>query len=361
MPRALKLLLFASALAALLVVLCAPLAASAYKRQDAVALDPAVEHAVGLYTKGDAKGAVKELRSLTKRRRDDPLVWVYLGQALVMRGEMKEARKAFDAALKLKPDYAIAHSSLAYLLIVTGKTREAEDEAAKALALDTKLADAHYVVGLLRLRAGAWLKAIEEADAVIKLDPKIASAYSLKTQALLGLYERGNIVLSDERRGAYDFDDATIKEARAAQPLRLKEAADNLEKYLQLKPTAGDADELREELEALRFYADAAASTDPSRKIYAATEGITRALITYKPEPSFTEEARRAGITGVVRLRAVLGFDGKVKYILVLKGLSHGLTEKSVIAARQIRFRPAMLGGVPVSQYVVLEYNFNIY
>ena len=348
MPRTPKLLLLTSALAALLA-LCVP-AGAAPAQQGAPAPDPLLEHAVGLYRKGDVKGAVKELRAAVKRRKDDPLAWVYLGQALVRRGELKEARKAFDAALKLNPDYAVAHSSLAYLALISGRSRDAEAEAAKALALDARLADAHYVLGLLRLREGAWLKAIEEADAVIKLDAGIPAAYSLKTQALLGLYERGNVVLSDERRGAYDFDEATIAEARVAQPRRLKEATENLAEYLRLKPDAEDADELREELESLRFYAEAAASNDPVRKIYTAAEPITRAVITHKPEPGFTEEARRANVTGAVRLRAVLGFDGRVKHIIVLKRLSYGLTEKAVAAARQIRFNPATLSGQPVSQ-----------
>ena len=105
----------------------------------------------------------------------------------VRRGELKDARKALDAALKLKPDYALAHATLAYLHMVSGNARDAEAEATKAIALAPELPDAHYVLGLLRLRQEAWLKALEEAEAVIKLDPTSPGAYSLKTQALLGL------------------------------------------------------------------------------------------------------------------------------------------------------------------------------
>ena len=86
-----------------------------------------------------------------------------------------------------------------------------------------------------------------------------------------------------------------------------------------------------------------------------------RALITYKPEPGFTEEARRNNVTGIVRLRAVLSASGEVMNISIVKGLPDGLTEKAITAARQIKFRPAQKDGRTVSQYVVLEYNFNIY
>ena len=52
---------------------------------------------------------------------------------------------------------------------------------------------------------------------------------------------------------------------------------------------------------------------------------------------------------------------GEVTNISVVKHLPHGLTEKSIEAARQIRFEPAQKDGHAVSQYVVLEYNYNIY
>jgi TonB family protein len=86
-----------------------------------------------------------------------------------------------------------------------------------------------------------------------------------------------------------------------------------------------------------------------------------RALITFKPEPGFTEEARKNNVTGTVRLRAILSAGGEVTNISIVKGLPDGLTEKAIAAARQIKFRPAQKDGRTVSQYVVLEYNFNIY
>jgi TonB family protein len=90
-------------------------------------------------------------------------------------------------------------------------------------------------------------------------------------------------------------------------------------------------------------------------------EVTRKALITFKPEPGFTEEARKNNVTGVVRLRAVLHASGGIQSISVVKGLPDGLTEKAIAAARQIKFTPAEKDGRAVSQYVVLEYNFNIY
>ena len=338
-----------------------PAANAAQHVEPAAASDPAVERGVKLFERGDMKGAAKEFRAAVKRTKTDPVLWLYLGQALVSRGDMKEARKALDASLALKPDYADAHASLAYLLLLTAKPADAEAEAKKALASNPDSPDAHYVIGKLRLREGAWLKALAEADLLIARTPNAAEAYSLKTEALLGLYERGNVVLSEERRGAYDYDDKTIQEARAAQPQRLREAADSFEKYVALSPNAPGVAEMRQQLESLRYYADAAASPDPLLRIYTASEAVTRAVITAKPEPGFTEEARRAGLSGTVRLRAVLGADGRVSHILVVKSLPLGLTQKAVAAALSIKFKPATVGGHAVSQFVTLEYNFNVY
>ncbi len=90
--------------------------------------------------------------------------------------------------------------------------------------------------------------------------------------------------------------------------------------------------------------------------------GVTKkAAILSKPEPGFTEEARKNDVDGVVRLRAVLSSWGQVTKISVIEGLPDGLTEKAIAAARQIKFTPAQKDGRPVSQYIVLEYHFTIY
>ncbi|HEX8283984.1 MAG TPA: energy transducer TonB [Pyrinomonadaceae bacterium] len=98
-------------------------------------------------------------------------------------------------------------------------------------------------------------------------------------------------------------------------------------------------------------------SGKPSRQV-----GVARkAVITFKPEPGFTEEARRFNVAGVVRLRAILASSGEVKSVTVVKALPHGLTRNALDAALRVRFEPAQMDGRAVSQYVVLEYNFNIY
>jgi hypothetical protein len=45
----------------------------------------------------------------------------------------------------------------------------------------------------------------------------------------------------------------------------------------------------------------------------------------------------------------------------MVRGLPYGLTEKTMEAARHIKFAPAMKDGRPVSLYIQIEYNFNLY
>ena len=94
---------------------------------------------------------------------------------------------------------------------------------------------------------------------------------------------------------------------------------------------------------------------------FKASEVTRKAVITFKPEPQFTEEARKNNVTGLVKLRLLLSSSGSVGNISVVKGLPDGLTERAIAAARQIRFQPAEKDGRKVSQYIVIEYNFNIY
>jgi TonB family protein len=103
--------------------------------------------------------------------------------------------------------------------------------------------------------------------------------------------------------------------------------------------------------------ADRAAHPDT----FTPSEVTRKAIIVSKPEPGYTEEARRNNTSGTVRLRVILTASGEVSNITVVKGLPDGLSEKAVAAARQMRFKPAEKDGRAVSQWALIEYNFNLY
>lgn len=101
-------------------------------------------------------------------------------------------------------------------------------------------------------------------------------------------------------------------------------------------------------------------STDYNR-IFSPREVTQKARVLSKPEPTYTESARRYSVQGTVVIRAVFSRSGQVTNMNVVRGLPHGLIQRALGAARQIRFAPALKDGHEVSMYIQLEYNFNLY
>jgi periplasmic protein TonB len=93
-------------------------------------------------------------------------------------------------------------------------------------------------------------------------------------------------------------------------------------------------------------------------KVYKYKDLDSKAVIKRKPEPVYTEEARRYQVEGTVVLRAVLSSTGAVTNITVVRGLPHGLSEAAIKAARKIEFKPGMKDGKPAAMWVEIQYRF---
>lgn len=326
------------------------------------ATNPPADTARGieLYKQGQHREAAGVLRGAVKRRKDDAQAWLHLGIALARAGESKDARKAFEKAIKLSPDTPQPHIGMAYLLLESGKVEDAEREAARAVALDARNAESHYALGLVHLRKNNPAQALAEAETTLKLNPTFAGALLLKVEAAKESYAAAVF----ERYEKYGKPDQPLPEVSPEERAKfgnlLKEASLTLEKFLAQFPASPDAARWREEVETLRFHSESVGQSD-APLVYKAGEVATKAEILSKPEPLYTEEARKKGVTGTIRLRMVLAFDGRVRHVLALTRLGGGLTEMALNAARRIKFRPATKDGRPVSQFVTIEYHFSIY
>lgn len=100
---------------------------------------------------------------------------------------------------------------------------------------------------------------------------------------------------------------------------------------------------------------------DNPNRVFKPNELTTHARVLLKPEPQYTEEARKGGVTGTVILSVVFSSDGQVTNIHAVQTLCCGLTEKAMAAAKLIRFEPATRNGRAVSTHMQLVYNFNLY
>lgn len=94
---------------------------------------------------------------------------------------------------------------------------------------------------------------------------------------------------------------------------------------------------------------DACLAGDPSE---------TKAKATNMPRPTYTDEARTAGISGKVRVQLTIDEAGKVTDAKVLEGLGHGLDEAAVAALQGATFLPATRCGKPVVATFVVGVTF---
>ena len=103
------------------------------------------------------------------------------------------------------------------------------------------------------------------------------------------------------------------------------------------------------------------ATGTPEDQIFSGRQVMRKVVVVTKPEPTYTEEARRQATTGTVVMRCVFRSSGTVDNIHLVSGLDNGLTERALEAAKQIKFIPAVKDGRFVSMWMELQYNFNLY
>jgi len=84
------------------------------------------------------------------------------------------------------------------------------------------------------------------------------------------------------------------------------------------------------------------------------------ASVLHEVKVPYPEEARRADISGTVRLRIVIDLDGNVVDAKVISGPGYGLNEAALMAIKKFRFKPAKKGGEAVSTSQIYNYNFEL-
>jgi TonB family protein len=315
---------------------------------------------IQLYKQGDVKGAAKILSSIVRQNKSDADAWYFLGLALVRDDDFGNARKAFAATVKLRPDFGLAHTGLAYTLLAVAKNEEAGREARRAIELNIVDPDAHYILGVVYLRFWRNTEALAEAELAIAQKPNLAPPYLLKCQTLLALEGEASGKSAKVRFSANrELTEEERRRLRRKSAESFASAADALESYLKLAASSSETPIWREQLETLRLFAGNHQTGE--LEVVSGWEVTTQVRVLEKPEPTYTERARAAGIVGTVILRAVFSAEGRVEHILVLRSLPGGLTEKAIQTARKIRFTPATKDGKPVAMIMELQYNFNLY
>ncbi|MBV8810797.1 MAG: energy transducer TonB [Acidobacteriaceae bacterium] len=94
--------------------------------------------------------------------------------------------------------------------------------------------------------------------------------------------------------------------------------------------------------------------------VYQIGGDVSQPVPIFRPEPEYSEEARKAKYSGTVLLSLVIDASGNTRDIHVVRPLGLGLDEKAIEAVMRWRFRPAMKGGHAVSVQAQVEVNFRL-
>ena len=94
--------------------------------------------------------------------------------------------------------------------------------------------------------------------------------------------------------------------------------------------------------------------------VYEVGDDVTKPSIRQRFDPEYSEQARKAKLSGVVELAIVVGSDGHVHNIRVLRGLGMGLDEKAIEAIGKWLFVPAKKNGTPVDSGALVSFTFRM-
>lgn len=98
---------------------------------------------------------------------------------------------------------------------------------------------------------------------------------------------------------------------------------------------------------------------DDETTIYRA-ENVTEPVPVFNPSPAYPELARRIHAQGVVILEAIIGRDGHVRDVRVLRGVNPLLDKAALDAVLQWTYEPARIGKRAVSVYLTVTVNFGL-
>jgi TonB family protein len=88
--------------------------------------------------------------------------------------------------------------------------------------------------------------------------------------------------------------------------------------------------------------------------------GVSAPVPIFRPEPEYSEEARKAKWQGAVLIQLVVDENGNPQEIKVVRSLGLGLDQKAIEAVQKWKFKPGLKDGKPVPVSANIEVNFRL-
>lgn len=294
--------------------------------------------------KGNRRDAANELGAMRARG---------ALRALVEALSDKEARVREAAAFALGQ---IADPAATGLLIPLLADPDSEVRASAAFALgmigDRKATQAlSYAIGdrepEVRSSAIFALGLMQDEQAVDEIvDALDDSSFDVRYDAVWALGQIGEPDVEEQLRGSLvtldllRIDDSRREAFRQAVQCSLE----SLRTEAHAKASPGGAGRPRRATGVVADDRYAAATRPP---------GIHKSV-----KPASTEVATLARVGGSVKLRVLVGADGKAVRAYIPRRLGYGLDRRAVETALQYRFSPEMQGGLPQTTWIDMEVKF---
>jgi TonB family protein len=270
------------------------------------------------------------------------------------------AGKLLDAALAIREKVSGPQSAPYGMLLLKLGALESHHNTKLAVAFYEKAthllpgvreaATAYLYLGIHAIGDRKWNAAIAGFQQAQHLDPSLTGKILMWTALL------------HERRGENQDTETAYHDALAALTPGTPDEADAQTLYARFLRQQGREDEAK--------AADARANAGHKSAItlpkpmpsgtYRVGGGVTQPSVTYKVDPSYSEEARVAKIIGAVLLVVVIETDGTAGRIRIDKPVGFGLDDCAIASLAQWHFNPGMKNGSPVAVYATIEVNFRL-
>jgi TonB family protein len=317
---------------------------------------------LALWRQGKSDGAITAFRKQIEISPDDRYAHANLGRLYAEREQYSDAVVELEKAIVITPNNAIILASLSRAYLKLG-------QAEKSKSLDEKLVSqnapsafsAEGPVILSDIQGVDFGPYLARAVLIVRrnwyaLIPEVArQGQPGRVSVSFEISKDGSVPRMQVTQGS--GDDSLDKAALAAiqstvpfPPLPQEFAGNHLALQLTFLYNQGTRSN------GTKFVDDA----QPEGGLFSVGGGVSAPTCIYCPDPPYSDEARKAKLSGTVVVQVVVDATGNVRDAKVVQPLGLGLDEKATETIRTWRFKPAMRNGSPVNVRMLVKVDFRL-